>query len=424
MNRSLLIAALFLLPLWSCRSETTADGETPPPAAAPAETKPAQPAPASSFKETRLEASDGVAFDHLGFAVAAGEGVVVAGARFADAVGTDSGKVYVFSRGDEGWREAERLVPADAVEHDRFGHAVAVDGDSLAVGAHAHHDLGRRIGSVYVFRRRADSWREEARLTIPGSLRFGHAVAIGGDRLAVGAPGDLAGNVPAGAVHVFRRSGSSWTREAKLTADDAEGGDLFGAAVAISGDTIAVGASADDERGSMTGAAYVFRRDGGTWRQEAKLVPEDAAALNEVGKVVAIDGDTVVLGAEGGGEVGKFAGAAYVFRREGNGWRQEAKLLASDSQPADRFGNAVAIHGDTIAIGAHFADPAGVGSGAAYVFRRSQGGWRQAAKLMPKGAAAGDEFGRATAVHGGTVAVGALSAGPAGTSAGSVSIFE
>lgn len=384
-----------------------------------------QPAPSLAFHETRLVASDGAAFDHLGFAVAAGEGVVVAGARFADAAGTDSGRVYVFSDGGEGWREAERLVPADAIEHDRFGHSVAIDGDSLAVGAHAHHDLGRKAGSAYVFRHRRGAWREEARLTVPGSLRFGHAITIGGDRLVVGAPGDLAGDLPAGAVYVFQRRGSSWTREARLTAGDTEAGDLFGVAVAISGDAVVVGASADDERGSMTGAAYVFRRDGGgSWSQEAKLLPEDPAALYELGKVVAIDGDTVVVGAEGGGDVGKFAGAAYVFRREGNGWRQEAKLLASDNHPADRFGNAVAVHGDTIAIGAHFADPAGVGSGAAYVFRRSQGQWRQVAKLMPRGAAAGDEFGRAIAVHGSIVAVGALSAGSAGTSAGSVSIFE
>ena len=384
----------------------------------------AQPSPALSFDETRLVASDGAAFDHLGFSVAAGEGVVVSGARFADAAGTDSGRVYVFHDEGEGWRETDRLVPADAVEHDRFGHAVAVDGDSLAVGAHAHHDLGRKAGSAYVFRLRRGSGREEARLAVPGSLRFGHAVAIHGDRLAVGAPGDRAGDVPAGAVYVFQRSGSSWKRETRLTALDAEARDLFGIALGISGDTVAVGAAADDEQGSMTGAAYVFRRDGGRWRQEAKLLPEDAASLFEFGKTLAIDGDTVVVGADGAGDVGKFAGAAYVFRREGNAWRQEARLLATDRQPGDRFGNAVAIHGDTIAVGAHFADPAGLGSGAAYVFRREQGQWRQAAKLVPRGAAAGEEFGNAVAVHGGVVTVGALRGGRAGTAAGSISIFD
>src|SRR5688572_1585231 len=115
-RRPFLIAALLLLPLWSCRSETPEEGETPAPTPASAETKPAQPAPALSFKETRLAASDGAAFDHLGFSVAASEGVVVAGARFADAAGTDSGKVYVFRGERDGWSEAERLVPSDAVE--------------------------------------------------------------------------------------------------------------------------------------------------------------------------------------------------------------------------------------------------------------------------------------------------------------------
>ena len=369
-------------------------------------------------------ASDGAAFDHLGFAVAAGEGVVVAGARFADAMGMDSGKVYVFRKEGMDWREEERIVPSDAVEHDRFGHAVAIDGDSLAVGAHAHHDLGRKAGSVDLFRLRRGAWREEERLAVPGSLRFGHAVALHGDRLAVGAPGDLAGNVPAGAVYVFQRRGSSWNQETKLTALDAEAHDLFGIALGISGDTAAVGASADDEQGSMTGAAYVFRREGGRWRQEAKLLPDDAASLSEFGKAVAIDGDTLVVGADGAGDVGKFAGAAYVFRRQGKEWRQEARLLASDRQPGDRFGNAVTIHGDTLVVGAHFADPAGLGSGAAYVFRREQGRWRQAAKLVPRGAAAGEEFGNAVGVHGGVVTVGALRGGRVGTAAGSVSIFD
>ena len=175
--------------------------------------------------------------------------------------------------------------------------------------------------------------------------------------------------------------------------------------------------------GSLTGAAYVFRYDSGSWRQEAKLLAEDASALAELGKAIAIDGDTVVAGADGGGDTGKFSGAAYVFRRQGNGWHQEARLLASDRKAADRFGNAVAIHLDRVAVGAHFADPMGLGSGAAYVFRRSQGRWNQEASLVPQGGAAGEEFGNAVAVHGGTLAIGALRGGAQGTGTGSVSIF-
>ena len=154
---------------------------------------------------------------------------------------------------------------------------------------------------------------------------------------------------------------------------------------------------------------------------------EDAVALAEFGKAIAIDGDTVGVGADGAGDVldvGKFSGAAYVFRREGAGWRQEARLLAEDRKAADRFGNAIAVQGDTVAVGAHFADPSGLNSGAAYVFRRRPGAWKQEIKLVPKGVAAGEEFGNAVALHGGTIVIGALRGGPLGTAAGSVSVFE
>jgi hypothetical protein len=316
------------------------------------------------------------------------------------------------------------------VEHDRFGHAVAMDGDTVVVGANAHHELGRKAGAAYVFQFRRGAWRQEAKLTAPEAARFGHAVAVRGDRLVVGAPGGPVDGASAGAVYVYRRhrrQGSDWRREARLTAGDAREGHLFGLAVGISGDTVAVGAPGDDARGSLTGAAYVFREEGGHWRQEAKLLAGDAAALAEFGKAVALDGDTVVVGAEGAGhprDAGQFAGAAYVFGRHEGTWRQTATLLAGDRKAADRFGNAVAVHGETIAVGAHFADPAGLNSGATYLFRRLGEQWRQDSKLVPQGAAAGEEFGNAVAVHGGTLAAGALRGGAEGTAAGAVSVFE
>ena len=437
MDRRLFLHAAvagLLLQLWSCGGEAPPGDETSRRAAPEAQAQPEDHAgkeppqsgpavAATELREQRLTASDGAPFDHLGFSVAAGAEAVVAGARFADRAGVDSGAAYVFRHDASGWREEARLVPDDAVEHDRCGNAVGIDGDTLVLGAHAHHELGRKAGAAYVFRFRRGSWKQEARLAVPGSLRFGHAVAVSGDCIVVGAPGDLVGDLPAGAVHVFRRQGSSWRQEARLTAGDAEARDLFGAAVALSGGLMAVGAPADDDRGSMTGSAYVFRHQGGRWRQEAKLLAEDAAALGEFGKAIAVDGETVVAGAEGAGDVGKFAGAAYVFGRQGGGWRQEAKLLAADRKPADRFGNAVAVHLDTITVGAHFADAAGEGSGAAYIFRRADGQWREVARLVPAGGAAGEEFGNAVAVYGGTVAIGALRGGPGGTAAGSVSVF-
>jgi hypothetical protein len=422
------LAAAVLLLLPGCGQDRRAAPEpakTVPSAATPS--PPAPPSPAG-LSEQHLEAADGAAFDHLGFSVAAGEDAVVSGARFADAGGEDSGAVYAFHRDPTGWSEKAKLVPADPFAHDHFGNSVALDGDTLVVGAPAHHELGRKVGSAYVFRYRGGSWEQEAKLSAPEAARFGQAVAVSGDRLVVGAPGGIVNGAVTGAAYVFRRRGSSWRREARLSAGDAKPDHLFGLAVGISGDTVAVGASGDDERGSLTGAAYVFRADGDRWRQEAKLLADDAAALSELGKAIAIDSDRVVVGADGvsetGGRIGKFSGAAYVFRQRDGAWHQEAELLADDRKGGDRFGNAVAIYLDRIVVGSHFADPAGLNSGAAYVFRRQGEQWRQERKLVPAQGAPGEEFGNAVAVHKNLLVAGALRGGSRGTAAGAVSIYE
>src|SRR5829696_6768791 len=197
-----------------CGDEATVAVDSSPEAEPARPSTPASPPPPSSagLREQRLEASDGAPFDHLGFSVAAQGDVVVSGARFADVADEDSGAVYVFRKGAEGWHEEAKLIPNDPFQHDRFGHAVAIDGDTIVVGAHAHHELGRKQGAAYVFGFRRGAWRQEAKLTAPEAARFGHAVAISGDRLVVGAPGGLVEGATAGAVYVYRRQGSSWRR--------------------------------------------------------------------------------------------------------------------------------------------------------------------------------------------------------------------
>src|SRR6266542_1517326 len=157
------------------------------------------------------------------------------------------------------------------------------------------------------------------------------------------------------------------SQEAKLTAGDAASGDQFGAAVGISGETAVVGAPVDDTAaGPNAGSAYVFVRSGTGWSQQAKLTASDAAAGDIFGFSVAVTGDTVVVGASGDNML---AGSAYVFVRSGTGWSQQAKLTASDAASGDRFGDAVGISGDTAVVGAQFGDTnAGSNAGSAYVF--------------------------------------------------------
>ena len=195
-------------------------------------------------------------------------------------------------------------------------------------------------------------------------------------------------------------------RETKLTASDGAAADIFGFSVAISGDTAVVGAALDDVPGAAnddtaSGSAYVFVRSAGAWSEQQKLTASDAAAGDLFGRSVAISGESVVVGAFNDDDTASDSGSAYVFQRSGTTWSQEAKLTASDAALSDFFGFSVAISGDTAVVGAHLDDDAGGDSGSAYVFQRSAGVWSEQQKLTASDAALADEFGFSVAISGG-----------------------
>ena len=165
---------------------------------------------------------------------------------------------------------------------------------------------------------------------------------------------DGAAGVDQGSAYVFVRSGGVWSQQQKLLASDAAAGDLFGVSVAISGETVVVGAPFDDgAAGFDQGSAYVFVRSGGVWSQQQKLEASDAAAGDMFGSSVAISGETVVVGAPlDDGAAGTDQGSAYVFVRSGGVWSQQQKLEASDAAAVDCFGFSVAISGETVVVGA------------------------------------------------------------------------
>ena len=200
---------------------------------------------------------------------------------------------------------------------------------------------------------------------------FGHSVAMSGDTVVVGAHcDDVGGYADPGSAYIFNRSGTNWTEQAKLTASDGTAGDYFGISVAISGDTVVVGAYGDDvgSNGDQ-GSAHVFVRRGSDWTQQAQLIASDGAASDYFGGSVAISGDTVVVGAYGddGGDAGQ--GSAYVFARSGTTWTEQAKLTASDGAANDYFGRSVAMSGDTAVVGATYDEVgANADQGSAYVY--------------------------------------------------------
>ncbi|MDO8749562.1 MAG: prepilin-type N-terminal cleavage/methylation domain-containing protein [Dehalococcoidia bacterium] len=312
-------------------------------------------------------------------------------------------------------QQSAKLTASDGAANDKFGYSVAISGDTAVVGAR-FDDFGGNIdqGSAYVFVRSGSAWSQQAKLTASDGAaydKFGGSVAISGDTIVVGAfAADVGGNTYQGSAYVFVRSGGAWSQQAKLTASDGAAHDHFGLSVAISGDTAVVGANGADVGGNTAqGSAYVYVRSGGAWSQQAKLTASDGAARDEFGLSVAISGDTAVVGAYSA-DVGSNGnqGSAYVFVRSGGAWTQQAKLAASDGAVSDWFGFSVAISGDTAVVAAKTDD---VGSnadqGSAYVFVRSGTTWSQQAKLTASDGAAEDYFGVSVAISGDTAVVGA-----------------
>ncbi|HMZ20540.1 MAG TPA: FG-GAP repeat protein, partial [Blastocatellia bacterium] len=399
----------------------------------------------------QLTASDGAASDLFGFVVAVDGDTIVVGA-FTDDVGAnpDQGSAYVFSRNQGGagiWGEVKKLTASDGGANDQFGYSVAVDGDTIVVGAYVDNAPAAAQGSAYVFSRNqggANNWGEVKKLTASdgaGNDRFGVAVSVDGDTIVVGAFLDTVGaNSTQGSAYVFSRNqggANNWGEVKKLTASDGAADDQFGLTVGVDGDTIVVGAHQDDVGANGNqGSAYVFSRNQGganNWGEVKKLIASDGAVEDRFGEAVSVDGDTIVVGAHQN-DVGANGnqGSAYVFSRNqggANNWGEVKKLIASDGAVGDRFGWSVAVDGDLIVVGAIFDIVGANGDqGSAYVFSRNQGGvnnWGEVKKLTASDGAEFDYFGYGVAVDGDTIVVGAyLDDVGANTDQGSAYIFS
>ena len=376
---------------------------------------------------------------------------------------TCNGAVYVFRRSGSTWMQEAYLKPSYPHANNDFGYALSLSGDTLAVGAfgesskatgingNANDASAPQSGAVYVFRRSGTTWMQEAYLKSSNSEsgdNFGDSLALSGDTLAVGAYLESSGasgvngnqsdnsKRQAGAAYVFLRSGSTWTQQAYIKASNPDAYDQFGWSVAVSGDTLAVGATGESSKatgvngdqtnngGPGSGAIYVFSRSGASWTQQAYLKPGAyvSGVASALGHSLAISGDTIVAGAYGDASSAKGingnpqdsaanqSGAAYVFVRSGSTWTQQAYIKASNSDAQDQFGAAIALSDDTLAVGAIYESSGARGmngtqsdnsarhAGAVYLFRRAAGAWAQKAYVKGSNSDANDQFGQGLAL--------------------------
>lgn len=326
-------------------------------------------------QQAKLVAADAATLDAFGSAVALRGDSALIGAYLDDhAGGTDAGSVYEFERTGSAWTQTSRFTGSDTTTDDWFGGWIARDGATAVVGAmNADTTQGTDAGAVYVFVRNGSAWTQQAKLVDPdgGAMDgFGQWCDIDGDTIVVGSyQDDTTAGADAGSVSVFTRSGTTWTRQARLEAPDAVAGDWFGVTVDVSGDTIAVGAPVHEHGGPVrSGATYVFRRSGTTWTLEAEIRSPVPAADAVFGHP-ALSGDTLVVAATGDSLLGHTAaGSAHIFTRSGGVWTFDGRLTASDAADFDRFGFPT-IDGTTALITSGLDDHSAVtDAGSVYVF--------------------------------------------------------
>jgi hypothetical protein len=334
-----------------------------------------------------------------------------------------AGAAYIFRLVNGIWTQEQKLEASDKKAESQFGWSVSISGDYAVVGA-------QYVEGAYIFRRKNGTWKQLPKLECPDKANFdffGRSVAISGDYLIVGAPNKYYGNITgAGAAYIFKRTNdSTWNQPQKLIPINFNSSDLFGYSVAISGETVVIGANFDSEDVldqntiSLSGSAYIFKLYNGNWIQEQKLVASNRTVQAEFGCSVSISGDNVIVGSWGdqldarGKNTKEGAGAAYVFNRTNNAWTLVNKLAASDRFDGDAFGWSVAISGDYAIIGAReededdFFEDIKSGAGSAYIFKLSNGTWSQLQKIVASDRAVNDQFGNAVSISSNYAFVGA-----------------
>jgi hypothetical protein len=330
-------------------------------------------------QQAKIVAGDSHANDMFGRSVAIYENYAVIGACYGDnqeAGISNCGTAYVYKRSGATWTFQDELYASDGQPGDQFGESIDICGDWIIVGAYrAPSGNNPEVGAAYVFQRSGETWTQMDKLEADSDRHagdwFGADVAISPNYAIVGAPryDDPTNGTDSGAAFLFERDDTDWDHVTPRLAEGATD-DQFGCAVAIDNDSVAVvGAETHWPAGcNRTGAAYVYLRGGSSWPMVQKLHDTAGAHWDRFGCAVAICDDGIVIGAKSDDTGGNNHGSAYLYVRDGGTWVEEDKMYASDGEPNDEFGEAVALYGSVILIGARYEDALGTDAGAAYTF--------------------------------------------------------
>jgi RNA polymerase sigma factor (sigma-70 family) len=366
---------------------------------------------APQASEAKLLPRDGAAGDWFGTSVSIHGDYAIVGAPNKD---EGKGAAYIFKRDGDSWKEQQMLFAQDGRKDDWFGWSVAISDESVFVGVPGDDDIGDGTGSVCIFHRRGELWTQQSKLNPHGEAilwcGFGWSVASSGGYLVVGSFHEW---WMAGAIYIFKRDGAAWNEQAKLVSSNRAQGDRFGEAVSISGDYVIASATGHD---NYTGSAYIFKREGDKWEEQAILTADDGKPDDWFGGSASISGDYAMVGT-----CEKPLGAVYVFARDGNQWKKHAKLMPGDHPAKDGcFGIGSYISGNHAMASSTSAG----GKEAIYGFIRDGDSWKQVSKQAASDGGDGDRFGIAVAFSGNYAIIGADRADVNGEDSGAAYIYR
>jgi FG-GAP repeat len=380
----------------------------------------------------KLAASVPTAFSTFGQSVAISGDRMVVGSPFLGFTTGGPGGAYVYHRGPTGWEFQQGLGADGATGSDDFGISVAIDGDTILVGADTvEGPLSGAVGAVYVFKWDGIQWDQEQVFQASDGATggfFGASVGLQGDTAVVGRYWDSAPATHAGSAYVFTRVAGNFVESAKLIAGDPRPEDMFGWSVAISGSRIAVGAPdrfLQLPHDNQLGRVFVFTQSGTVWTQTAKLVSTPPLPHGQLGISVDLDGDELIAGAFQDVFTPELSGngAAYIYDFAGGAWTQSQKLFATDGTLEDEFGLAVAIQGPWALVGAPSRMASFPKWGGVYAFHKDGSSWVQKQLFLPDLNASLSWLGNSVALGGNTGAAGAYQESFGEDHSGSVYVY-
>ncbi len=332
---------------------------------------------------------------------------------------TAAGELHVFDWVDPDWQEVQVITGVDSANFQEPGSTIALDGGVLLLGAPLDRQRGSAAGAAYVFELIAGNYAQAAKLVAsdkPELDLFGCALAVSGERAIVGACNDSDVKRNAGSATFFQLRDGDWEEVAIVAPAQLSEGALFGFAVDIDEDRAIVSAFEEQK-------VYVYNFTGSDWVLETELVAGDDAG-GRFGRSIAISGDRIIVGADYDSDAGPLAGAAYLFERMESTWIQTQKLIATDAQPQGRFGDSVDLEGDDAVIGAFLDDDVAVSGGAAYFFAHDGIEFVESAKVYASDAEDFDWFGSSVAISGDRALISSPLDDDFGPETGAAYVFE